>query len=88
MKEISIIDNKLGKYPQFAKRKRKAWVAQLCCAQETGKPEWQNGQNWQARKRRITPLRVKTAITKKLLLPRRRLLQYSSLFMAPAGVKF
>ena len=39
MKEINKIVNKLGKYPQFAKRKRKAWVAQLCCAQETGKPD-------------------------------------------------
>ena len=30
----------LGKDPQYLlKRKRKAWVAQLCCAQETGKPD-------------------------------------------------
>ena len=43
MKEINKIANKLGKYPQFAKRKRKAWVAQLFCAQETGKPDGRVG---------------------------------------------
>ena len=74
----------LASIHNLLKRKRKAWVAQLCCAQETGKPDGRLGQVWPAFNRRITPLHRKTAISKKLLLPRRRLLQYSSLFMAPA----
>ena len=78
--------NKLGKYPQFQEKKEEGvGCAVMLCARnrETGWQYWQIGQ---AYSRRITPLHLKTAISKKLLLPRRRLLQYSSLFMAPAGI--
>ena len=44
VKYSNIKGNKLGKYPQFSlKRKKKAWVAQLCYAQETGKPDGRLG---------------------------------------------